>query len=105
MAGDLCPGGGGHARDQRVHQHVHRGRIQRVERQCGAVAPGAEPRPRLAQLRAGEHQDIHRQIPHPVDQIVQEIEQAHVGVLGVLHEQDHWVLGGEPLEEQPPPGE
>ena len=37
--------------------------------------------------------------------MIQEIQQPRVGALGVLHHQHHRALGGEPLEEQPPPGE
>ena len=67
--------------------------------------PGAEPRPGLAQLGPGEHQHVDRQVPGPVDQMVQEIQQPRVGVLGILDQQHHRVLRREPLEEQPPPGE
>ena len=84
---------------------VHRGRIQRVQGQHAPVPPGAEPRPGPAQLGPGEYQHVDGQIPGPVDQVIQEIQQPGVGVLGVLHQQHHRVLGREPLEEQPPPGE
>ena len=94
-----------HPRHQRVHQRVHRRRIQRVQGQRGPVAAGAEPGPGLAQLRAGEHQHVHRQVPGPVDQVVQEIQQSRIGVLGVLHQQHHRCTRRQPLEEQPPPRE
>jgi hypothetical protein len=67
--------------------------------------PAPTPRAGVAQLGAGEHQHVHRQVPHPVDQVVQEVQQAGVGVLRVLDQQDHRVLGRQPLEEQPPAGE
>ena len=37
--------------------------------------------------------------------MIQELQQPRVGVLGILHQQHHRILGRQPLEEQPPPGE
>ena len=94
-----------HPRHQRLHQLVHRRGIQRVQGQRDPVAPGAEPGPGLAQLGAGEHQHVDGQVPGPVDQMVQELQQPGVGVLGVLDQQHCRSLRSEALEEQPPPGE
>ena len=105
LARDLRPRHGRHAGHQRVHQLVHRRRIQRVQGQRAAVPPGAEPGAGLAEFGPGEHQHIDGQVPGPVDEMVQEIQQAAVGMLGVLDQQRHRSLGGEPLEEQPPPRE
>jgi len=79
-------------------QLVHRRRIQRVQGRRDPVPAGAEPRTGLAHLGAGEHQHIHRQAPHPVGEIVREIQQPRIGVLGVLHQQYHRVHRGRPLE-------
>src|SRR5262249_47258240 len=70
-----------------------------------AVPPGAEPGPRLAQLRTGEHQHEDRQVPGPVNQGIEEFQQALVGELSILDQQRHRMLGGDALEEQPPPRE
>jgi len=102
VAGDLRLRLGRHPRHERVHQRVHRRRIQRIQGQRVAVAAGAEPRPGLGQLRAGEHHQVDGQVPGPVDQVVQEVQQAGVGVLGVLDQQHHRLGRGQPLEEQPP---
>ena len=45
------------------------------------------------------------EVPCPVDQVVEEVQQPRVGVLDVLHEQDHRVGRRQPLEEDPPAGE
>jgi hypothetical protein len=55
LAGDLRPRGRRHPGYQRVHQAVHRDRIQRAEGQRDPVPAGAEPRPGLAELGTGEH--------------------------------------------------
>jgi hypothetical protein len=105
LGGDLGPRRRGHAGNQRVHQRVHRRRVQWIQGQRAPVPAGAESWPGLAQLGAGEDQHVHRQVPGPVDQVVQEVQQPGVGMLGVLDQQHHRVLGRQPLEEQPPPGE
>ena len=105
VGGDPGPGRRRHARHQRVDQRVHRAGVQRVQGQGDPVAAGAEAGPGLVQLGPGEHQHVDRQVPGPVDQVVQEVQQAGVGVLGVLDQQHHRLLGGQPLEEQPPAGE
>ena len=57
------------------------------------------------QLGTGEHQHADRQVAGPVDEMIQEVEQPGVGVLGVLDHQHHRVHRREALEEQPPPAE
>ena len=54
---------------------------------------------------AGEHQDEDGRIPGPIDQVVHEVEEPGVAVLGVLDEEHHRLRVGQPLEEQPPSGE
>ena len=67
--------------------------------------PVAETRAELVQLRAGEDQHVDGQVPGPVDEVVEKIEQPVVGVLGVLDQQHDRHLRGEALEEQAPAGE
>ena len=43
--------------------------------------------------------------PSPLNEVVEEVQQARVGVLGVLDQQHYGVDGGEAFQEQPPPGE
>ena len=105
LGGDLGPRRRRHARHQSLHQGVHRRRVQRVQGQRDPVAAGAEPGPGLPKLGPGQHQHVDGQVPHPVDQVVQEVQQPGVGVVGVLDQQHHRILGRQPLEEQPPPGE
>ena len=78
-----------HPGHQGVHQLVHRRRVQRVQGQRAPVPPGAEPGPGLAELGPGEHQHVDRQVADPVDEVVQEVQQPGVGVLGVLDQQHH----------------
>ena len=94
-----------HAGHQRVHQLIHRGLVERVQGQRDPVAPGPEPRPSLLQLGPGEDQHVDGQVLGPVDQVIQEVQQPAVGVLGVLDQQHHRRFRGEALEEQPPPRE
>ena len=95
-----------HAGHQRLHQLVHRGRVQRVEGQRDPVPAGAEPRPSPGRSSGRANTStIDRQVPGPVDEMIQEVQQARVGVLGVLDQQHHRATLREPLEEQPPPRE
>ena len=105
LAGDLRPGRFRHPRHQRVDQLVHRLRIERVQGQRDPVAADPELGPGLGQFRPGEDQHVNGQVLGPVDQVVQEVQQAAVGVLGVLDQQHDRRLSRQPLEEQPPPGE
>ena len=53
----------------------------------------------------GEYQHVYRPVADPVDEMVQEIQQARVGVLRVLDQQHDRSCFRETLEEQPPPRE
>ena len=48
LSGDLRPGRRRQAGYQRLHQLIHRRRVQRIKRQRDPVAPGTEPGPGLA---------------------------------------------------------
>ncbi len=97
--------GFGHARHQRVNQPVHRRRVERVEGERRPVAPGTPARSRCGQLGPGENEDVQGDVTRPVGQVVEEVQQAGVGVLRVFDEEDDRRADGEPLEEQPPAGE
>ena len=88
-------------RDQRVDQLVHRTAIERIERDRRPVPTRTEPRPALTELRASEHQHEHRQIAHPVDQMLHEIEQIRRSMMSVLDQDRHRLHRSQLLEEPP----
>ena len=57
------------------------------------------------QLRAGRGDDEQRHARRPVDEMVDEVEQAFVGPVEILEDEDERALVGDPLEEAPPGGE
>ena len=65
----------------------------------------APTRPSLEKLRPGGRDDEERNVGHPVDELVEEVEQAVVGPVQVLHHEDERPLMGQRLEEVPPRGE
>ena len=76
---------------------------ERLERQRGRVGdPGGPARPALGELGSGEAADEDRVLARPVEQLLEEVEQALVGPVHVLEQQDHRIAVREPLEEQPP---
>ena len=85
-------------------QHLaHRGFGQRLEVDRGEVAlAGAPVGPPLEQLRPGEGHDVDRVGARPLEDVVDEVDQARVRVVEVLEDQDHRRRRGEALEERPP---
>ena len=67
-----------------------------------AAAPAGPP---LEQLGPRRRDDEQRNVRHPVDELVEEVEQALVGPVDVLDDDDERPLFRETLEEAPPGGE
>ena len=105
LAGYLRPRHRRHVGHQRIHQLIHRRPVQRIQRQRHPITPSTESRPDLIELGAGKHQHVDRQIAHPVDEVIKELQQPAIGILGILDQQHHRQLRREALEEQPPPRE
>ena len=61
--------------------------------------------PALEELRPRRRDDEQRDVGHPVDELVDEVEQALVRPVEVLEDEDERALLGEPFEEAPPRGE
>ena len=59
----------------------------------------------LEQLRPGGADDEQRHVARPVDEVVDEVEQAVVRPMEILEDEDEWALVGERLEEAPPGSE
>ena len=94
---------GRQAGDEPVEQLAHRLLRERVEVDAGEVAlPCAPRRPPLDQLGPGESDHVERMVARPVEQVLDEVEQARVRPLHVLEREHGGVDLGEPLEEQPP---
>ena len=90
----------GHEPDQQL---LHRGGGQRLEVERAEVAlAGAPARPALEQLRACERDHVERRVARPLEQVLDEVEQALVRPLHVLEREHRRIDVGEPLEEQPP---
>ena len=64
-----------------------------------AAAPARSP---LEELRPGRRDDEERHVGHPVDELVDEVEQALVGPVEVLDDEDERPLVRHRLEEAPP---
>ena len=95
-----------HARDEAGEELLHRRRRERLEidGREGALA-GAPGRPPLRQFRACERDDEDPLVARPLEQVLDEIEQALVRPLQILEHEHDRVRVGHPLEEQPPRGE
>ena len=79
---------------------------ERGERDRRRVQLAAAPAgPAFEQLRPSGRDDEQRDVPHPVDELVDEVEQALVRPLQVLEDHDERALLGERLQEAPPGGE
>ena len=79
---------------------------QRREADRRRVELAAAPTgPSLEQLRPGAADDEQRDAAQPVDELVDEVEQAVVGPVQVLEDEHERPLLGERLEEAPPGGE
>jgi hypothetical protein len=93
----------GEAGDEAVEQFLHRGRRERLERQCRRVAPdGAEARSPFGELRPREREHEERMGMRPLEQVLDEVEQGRVGPLQVLEDEHDRAPLGEALEEEPP---
>ena len=72
----------------------------------GEVAlTGSPGRPSLDQLRPGERHHVDGVVARPVEQVLDEVEEARVGPLHVLEGEYRRIHLCEPLEEEPPGGE
>ena len=79
---------------------------ERRERERRGVQLAAAPaRPALEELGPRRRDDEQRYVGHPVDELVEEVEEALVGPVDVLDDDDERALLGETLEEAAPGGE
>ena len=79
---------------------------ERGERERRRVELAAAPaRPALEELGPRGRDDEQRHVGHPVDELVEEVEEALVGPVDVLDDEDERALLGETLEEAAPGGE
>ncbi len=79
---------------------------QRFERERHEVPfAGAPVRPLLDELRAREGHDVDGQALAPLEHVVDEVEQAGVGVVEVFEDHDHRRARGQSLEERAPGAE
>ena len=82
---------------------AHRGLGERIEPHRDRAAPIRAPaRSAFEQLRAGEGDHEDRVAPAPVEEVLDEVEQAVVGPLEVLEDEGDRARRGDPLEERPP---
>ena len=93
----------GHEAGQELLHRLLRERLE-VERR-EAPLPGAPGRPPLEQLRPRERDDEDRVAPRPVEQVLDEVEQARVRPLHVLEGEHGRIALGQALEEEAPGGE
>ena len=94
------------ARHEPCQQLIHRLGRERLEVDRREAALAASPGGALVgQLRTGEHEHEERVRARPLEQVLQEVEQAAVGPLHVLEYEDRGRVLGEPLEEDAPGGE
>ena len=87
--------------DESVDQECHRGVAERLQVDHGRAPTGRERRPLLEQLRPRQQQ---HEEPGPagLEQVLDQVEQAAVGVLGVLEEEHDGLVTADPLEERRP---
>src|SRR5262249_4262733 len=103
---DLLARGIRHTRDEPGEQLLHRGPRQRLEVDRGERALARAPgRAAVDELGAGQRDDEHRMVPRPLEQVLDEVEQALVGPLEVLEHEHDRIRVRQPLEEQSPRGE
>ena len=84
----------------------HRALVERLEVE-GEERPLARApvRPALEQLRARERDDHQRDVPAPLEHVLDEVQGAGVRPVEVLEQQRDDARAGQPLEERPPGGE
>ena len=91
------------ARDETRQELADRGRRERLEGEAReAPLPCAPIRPRVEQLRTGQGHDVDREASAPLDEVVDEREEAAVGPLEIFEDHRHRTVGGDPLEERAP---
>src|SRR5581483_3778826 len=71
----------------------------------GVAPSGAPAGPPLLDFRARQGQDEDRYVASPIEKMVEEVEQAGIGVLQILDQHRDRTSRSESLEEQPPPSE
>ncbi len=92
--------------DEPREELVHWLGSERLEGDGGeGPAARAPRRPPLEQLRARERHHVDRMIARPLEEVLDEIEQARVGPLHVLERQEDGIGVGEALEEESPGAE
>ena len=100
---DLPADGLGEPGNEPGEQILHRGLRERLQIEGREVpvtrAPGRAP---LEQVRAGQGDHVQRRVPRPLEEVLDEVEQALVRPLHVLEGEDGRVDVGETLEEKPP---
>ena len=95
----------GHEPGQQLAHRRRRGSGSRAS-EAKFAPPGAPVGPPLEQLRPGQGDDVDRDARDPLEQVVDEVEQARVGPLEVLeHAARRGAVAGDALEERPPRGE
>ena len=97
--------GGREPRHQAGQQRIHRVAAERGQWNSGGDVAGAPLRVCLEQLRPGQGDDTDGQVVTPVDEVVDEGQQARVGPLQVLEHQERRALSSDVLEERAPCGE
>jgi hypothetical protein len=93
-------------RDEPRHQVVHRRRWERLEVQRGERSlPGTPLRPTVGQLRASERHHEDAVGPRPLEQVLEEVEEARIRPLDVFEDHHDRVRVAQPLEKEPPGSE
>ncbi len=91
------------ARDEPVEQLLHRLLRERLHVERAEVAQRRAPRgATFVQLGPGERDHVERVVARPLEQVLDEVEQARVGPLHVLEREHGGVRVGEALEEEAP---
>ena len=67
--------------------------------------PAPQVGPALEQVRARQRDDVDRAAAAPLEQVVDEVEQARIGEVQVLEDEHDRPAGGEALEERAPRAE
>ena len=94
------------ARNEAIEALGHDLVTERLEREGDRVAAsGAPVRPPLEQVRPRQRHDEDRMGAAPLEHVVDEVEEARIGPLEVLEEQDRQAQVRDALEERPPRGE
>ena len=97
---------GGQPGHQPGEQVAHRTLGQGLQVDTREVALAGTPvRPLIQELRPGQGHDEDRDVPAPLQHVVDEVDQTAVRVVEVLEDHRHRALRGEPFEERPPGAE